>query len=78
MENKPCCRTCGHKKVFHWTRAERRQCYCNHPNAEEAFKKSGSTSDMRFVAFTAKGTDIPLIKTAPRWCPLRKNNGGGI
>lgn len=73
--DKPCCRTCYHRRVFHWNRGTRRQCYCQHPDAEKAFKESGATTAVAFISFTFPGSAIPAIKTAPRWCPLRKMDG---
>lgn len=76
MKNKPCCSTCGFRRAYHVKRAMRYQCYCEHPRALESFKKYGGTSSDRFISFTKKYDTVPAIKTAPRWCPLKKMDGG--
>lgn len=31
-----------------------------------------------FIGFTKPGGKTPVIKTSPRWCPLREGNGGHV
>ena len=51
----------------------RGSCYCGHEEADAAFRlicpRSGSASG--FIAFTKGSTNVPDIKTAPRWCPRK-------
>lgn len=30
------------------------------------------------IGFTKPGGKTPVIKTSPRWCPLREGNGGHV
>jgi hypothetical protein len=65
------------KKTAYAVRGEdaRRICVCQHPHAEESslFFKHGMEQDegMAFICYTKAGDDEPLLRTAPRWCPLR-------
>ncbi len=51
----------------------RGNCFCEHPDAIAAFEMICPRSPRMagFIAFTAKGTDNPDIKTAPKWCPRK-------
>jgi len=51
----------------------RGRCFCRHPEAIEAFQVVCPQSRRMagFIAFTRGGTNIPDVKTAPRWCPLK-------
>lgn len=51
---------------------------CEHPKAVETFRRVCSTFPRleAFIGFSKPGGKIPVIKTSPRWCPLREGNGG--
>lgn len=51
----------------------RSSCYCEHPRAEKIFVKMfpKSPKEPGFVSFTAPGEITPMIKTSPKWCPLK-------
>lgn len=48
-------------------------CYCNHPNAPTELDKivPGTAVGPGFIAYTKGYSDVPNIKTAPRWCPIK-------
>ena len=78
----PACRTCpfmeltGRAKMTannRHTKGTRGDCMCKHPDALETFNRVCPRSPRLpgFIGFTAPGENVPQIKTAPRWCPLR-------
>ena len=78
----PACRTCpfmeltGRAKMTannRHTKGTRGDCMCKHPDAPETFNRVCPRSPRLpgFIGFTAPGENVPQIKTAPRWCPLR-------
>lgn len=54
-------------------KAARSYCYCKHPRAEKSFIEMFPKSPRMpsFISFTAPGEITPIIKTSPRWCPLK-------
>lgn len=50
----------------------RGKCFCRHTEAGEAHHAVCPQGRRMpgFIAFTRGGTNIPDVKTAPRWCPL--------
>ena len=78
----PVCAECQYMKLTGWAKltanswgrkGPRGDCTCNHPAAEETFRKMCPRGPRMpgFIGFTAPGESVPQTKTAPRWCPLR-------
>ena len=77
-----CCATCPMMEItgrarctdnnFHLSQP-RGSCYCGHKEADAAFRLicPGSGRASGFIAFTRGATNVPDIKTAPRWCPRK-------
>ena len=71
----PQCQCCEYLNVYNaGYGAQRKQCYCEHPNAEFVYKKYDLKGDLAFICFSKKMSATPAIKTSPRWCPLRSQN----
>lgn len=71
----PMCRFCDWLQVYNaGYGAQRKQCYCEHPNAKAAFEKYSLKSEPTFIGFSAKMSSVPVIKTSPKWCPRRLGN----
>lgn len=83
MEKKvPICKTCINMRLGRTANATRSNkycggprtgCECTHPKAYETFMRVCPRSPRMagFIGFTAKGGNVPTIKTSPKWCPLR-------
>lgn len=58
----------------------RSSCMCRHPEAVASFRRVCPKSPRleAFIGFTKPGGKTPVIKTSPRWCPLREGNGGHV
>lgn len=48
-------------------------CFCGHPDAIAAFELLCPCRRRMpgFIAYTDRASDLPAIKTAPRWCPRK-------
>lgn len=82
MKNDICCATCPMMEIIGRARYTRNNshmarprgdCFCKHPDAIAAFEMFCPRGRRMagFIAHTAKASDIPDIKTAPRWCPRK-------
>lgn len=64
------CRVTGNNRFLGGPRAE---CMCSHPKAFSTFQSVCPRSPRMpgFVGYTKPGGNKPIIKTSPKWCPLR-------
>ena len=65
---------------IYWLGGPRSSCMCRHPEAVASFRRVCPKSPRleAFIGFTKPGGKTPVIKTSPRWCPLREGNGGHV
>lgn len=79
---RPVCRECEHIEIIGRAHPisglgglSRAKCYCNHPQAEAVFQRvcPRSSKAPGFIDYTSLGGDKPVLKTSPRWCPLREH-----
>lgn len=75
MPNKIKCRECKYLVV---SRINRRKamCDCNHPGIPELVSsvqgaRLRSYSNNARIGYTEDYSDVPAIKTRPKWCPIK-------
>ena len=64
------CKDCGYKRLY-VVKGGINRFYCEHPDARFARSECESTP---MICRTKRHSKELTIKTAPKWCPFRKNN----
>lgn len=72
------CKECKYAKAYQRRRmVKRSNCYCTHPNQNyiiDYFKDNKIKKAIGFISYSEPYSNIPLLKTSPKWCPLKKDN----
>lgn len=73
------CKECSYCEKRGTLFGVRRLFYCVHPDQKSIanyFRDHRMTKAIGFLCYGEKDDrDLPAIKTSPRWCPLRKEQG---
>ena len=71
------CKECKYVEAYRRGLNKRRECYCSHPDKKyifDYFQKNRMVKSVGFLSFSEPYTTSPTIKTAPKWCPLKKKD----